>query len=122
MPFIDLGLVPEAGASLLVPRRIGTARASQYFLLGDGFSGEEAFALGIVNALAAPEAVVETALEAARRLAAKPVAALLATRRLIRGDPAEILARIDEEAALFVEALASPAARERFAAFFARQK
>jgi enoyl-CoA hydratase/carnithine racemase len=122
MPFIDLGLVPEAGASLLVPRRMGMARASQYLLLGDGFSGEEAHAVGLVNALAPPEAVLATAMEAAQRLAAKPAAALRAARRLMRGDPAEILARIDEEAALFARALASPTTRERLAAFFARAR
>jgi enoyl-CoA hydratase/carnithine racemase len=122
MPFVDLGLVPEAGASLLVPRRFGMARASQYLLLGEEFSGEEALRLGLVVALAPPESVVETAIEAACRLAAKPAAALLASRRLMRGDPAEILARIDAEAALFAKALASPEARARFAAFFARMK
>lgn len=122
MPFIDLGLVPEAGASLLVPRRIGLARASQYLLLGEGFSGEEALRLGIVNALAAPETVRAAARTAALKLAAKPPEALRASRRLMRGDPAEILARIDEEAALFARALASPLARERLAAFFGRTK
>jgi enoyl-CoA hydratase/carnithine racemase len=122
MPFIDLGLVPEAGASLLVPRRIGMALAAQYLLLGEGFSGEEAWRLGIVNALAPPEAVLETAMAAARKLAQKPAEALLASRRLLRGDPAEVLARIDAEAALFARALSSPDARARFAAFFARGK
>jgi enoyl-CoA hydratase/carnithine racemase len=122
MPFIDLGLVPEAGASLLVPRRFGMARAAQYLLAGEEFSGEEAFRLGLANALAEPEAVLETAMAAARKLAQKPAAALLAARRLMRGDPAEVLARIDEEAALFAEALASPTTRERLAAFFARSR
>jgi enoyl-CoA hydratase/carnithine racemase len=121
MPFIDLGLVPEAGASLLVTRRFGMARASQYLLAGEGFSGEDAFRLGLVNELAEPEAVLEMAIEAARRLAQKPAAALLAARRLMRGDPAEILARIDQEAALFAQALATPATRERISAFFARR-
>lgn len=120
MPFIDLGLVPEAGASLLVPRRFGMARASQYLLLGEDFSGEDAFRLGLVNALAESEAVLETAMAAAKKLAQKPAAALLAARRLMRGDPAEVLARIDEEAALFAQALASPTTRERLSAFFAR--
>jgi enoyl-CoA hydratase/carnithine racemase len=122
MPFIDLGLVPEAGASLLVPQRFGMARASQYLLLGDGFSGAEAHALGLVNGLAPAEFVLETALAAAQKLAVKPPAALMAARRLLRGDPADILARIDAEAVLFAKALASPATRERLAAFFAKAK
>lgn len=119
MPFIDLALPPEGGASLLVPIRVGMARASQYLLLGDGFDGEEAFRLGLVNRVAAPEAVLDVAMDAARRLAEKPAQALRAARRLMRGDPEEILARIDAEAALFEKALTSQEARERFAAFFA---
>jgi enoyl-CoA hydratase/carnithine racemase len=121
MPFIDLGLVPEAGASLLVPQRFGMARASQYLLLGETLSGEEAHRLGLVNALAPPEQVLGRALSAAQALAAKPPEALRAARRLLRGDPAALLARIDEEAALFAKALASPMTRERLAAFFARR-
>lgn len=122
MPFIDLGLVPEAAASLLVPRRVGMARASQFLLLGEGFTGEEAMRLGIANALAPAGKVEEVAIDAARRLAGKPPQALVASRRLMRGDPAELLARIEEEAALFSKALASPEARERLAAFFGRGK
>ncbi|MGJ0509140.1 MAG: enoyl-CoA hydratase-related protein [Methylocystis sp.] len=120
MPFIDLGLVPEAGASLLVPQRLGMARASQYLLLGEPFSGEEAHRLGVVNGLAPAERVLDSAMTAARALAAKPAEAVRATRRLLRGDPAALVARIDEEAALFAKALASPETRARLAAFFAR--
>ncbi|CCJ06763.1 Enoyl-CoA hydratase/isomerase [Methylocystis sp. SC2] len=119
MPFVDLALPPEGGASLLVPRRFGMAKASQYLLLGESFDGAEALRLGLVNALAPPEGVLDLAMDAARRLAAKPSQALFAARRLMRGDPNDILSRIDAEAALFAKALTSPEARERFAAFFA---
>jgi enoyl-CoA hydratase/carnithine racemase len=119
MPFIDLALPPEGGASLLVPQRFGMAKASQYLLLGEGFDGAEALRLGLVNALASPEDVLDLAMEAARRLAAKPREALLAARRLMRGERNDILSRIDAEAELFAKALTSPEARERFAAFFA---
>lgn len=119
MPFIDLALPPEGAASLLVPMRFGMAKASQYLLLGDGFDGEEALRLGLVNRVEPKEAVLDLAMDAARRLAAKPAGALRAARRLMRGDPKEILARIDAEAALFAQALTSPEARARFAAFFA---
>lgn len=119
MPFIDLALPPEGGASLLAPERFGLAKASQYLLLGDAFDGAEALRLGLVNQLAPAEAVLDLAMDAAQRLAAKPREALLATRRLMRGDPKGILARIDAEAALFAQALTSREARERFAAFFA---
>lgn len=119
MPFIDLALPPEGGASLLAPERVGLAKASQYLLLGEAFDGAEALRLGLVNQLAPAEAVLDLAMDAAQRLAAKPREALLAARRLMRGDPKDILARIDAEAALFAQALTSPEARERFAAFFA---
>lgn len=119
MPFIDLALPPEGGASLLVPLRFGMAKASQYLLLGESFDGAEALRLGLVNALAPSEGVLDLAMDAARRLAAKPRQALFAARRLMRGEPNDILSRIDTEAALFAKALTSPEARERFAAFFA---
>lgn len=122
MPFIDLGLVPEAGASLLVPRRFGMAKATQLLLLGEAIDGAEALRLGLVNALAPPDGVLDMAMAAAGRLAQKPAQALLASRRLMRGDPGEVLARIDEEAALFARALGAPEARARFAAFFGRGK
>lgn len=121
MPFIDLALVPEAAASLLVPRRFGMAKASQYLLLGESFDGSEALRLGLVNALAPPDGVLDLAMDAARRLAQKPPQALAAARGLMRGDRAEVLARIDAEAALFARALTSAEARERFAAFFTRR-
>lgn len=119
MPFIDLALPPEGGASLLVPQRFGMAKASQYLLLGESFGGAEALRLGLVNELAPSEGVLDLAMDAARRLAAKPRQALFAARRLMRGEPNDILSRIDTEAALFAKALTSPEARERFAAFFA---
>lgn len=122
MPFVDLGVVPEAGASLLLPRRIGMARASQYLLLGDTLTGEDAHRLGLVNALAPPDKVAEVAFAAAQALSAKPAAALDAARRLMRGDPAELVARIDEEAACFAEALAAPETQARLAAFLSRGK
>lgn len=118
MPFIDLALPPEGGASLLAPERFGMAKASQYLLIGDGFDSAEARRLGLVNDIASAETVLDLAMEAASRLASKPAKALRAARRLMRGDPKEILERIDAEAALFAEALTSPEARERFAAFF----
>ncbi len=120
MPFIDLGLVPEAGVSLLAPHRLGLARAAQYLLLGDAFTGEEAFRFGLANALAPAAQLMDVAHDSARRLAAKPVQALRESRRLLRGDPAALRARIDVEARLFASALASPETRTRLAAFFSR--
>lgn len=120
-PFLDLGLVPEAGSSLLAPRLMGHARAFEMLVLGEAFSAERAREAGLVNAVVASDALEETALVAARRLAAKPREALLASRRLLRGDPASLAAAIEAEAALFAERLGSPEAMAAFAAFFGRK-
>lgn len=122
MPFVDLGLVPEGASSLLVPQRLGLARASQYLLLCDGFDAEEALRFGVVNAIAAQGEVLDLAMTAARRLAQKPAEALLAARRLIRGEATDALAAIDREAEQFVKALASPEARARLQAFLSRRQ
>ena len=120
MPFIDLGLVPEAGVSLLAPHRLGMARAAQYLLLGEAFTGEEAFRCGLANALSPAGRVLDCAHDAARRLAAKPARALREARRLLRGDPSVLRAQIDAEAKLFADALASPETQARLTAFFSR--
>ena len=122
MPFVDLGVIPEAASTLLVPQRIGLAKATEFLLLCESFTANDALRLGVVNAVAGPEEVEETAVDAARRLAAKPRAALAATRRLLRGDAAAIAARMEEEAALFAAALAMRETRARLEAFFAGVK
>jgi len=122
MPFVDFGLVPEAGSSVTVPARIGIAKASEFLLLADGFDAAEACRLGIVNAVIPVGELADTAFDAARRLAAKPVAALRATRRLIRGDRAHILAAMDRENTAFTAALASMEARAAFEAFLGKAK
>ena len=122
MPFVDLGLVPEAGSSLLVPQRLGRARASQYLLLGESFDAEAARADGLVNAVVDAASLHAHALAKAKALAAKPRQALLATRRLLRGDPAALTARMGEEVDLFAAGLKSPEARAAFIAFMSRAK
>jgi enoyl-CoA hydratase/carnithine racemase len=122
MPFVDLGLVPEAGASLLVPRRVGLQKASEWLLLGEAFGAEEACRRGLVNAVVARGELAELAVSRAHALAARPRAALAATRRLIRGDRSGLLERIEQEARAFGAALRSAEARASFAAFLARAK
>jgi enoyl-CoA hydratase/carnithine racemase len=118
MPFINLGLVPEAGVSLLAPIRLGTARATQALLLGEAFSAQQALEMGLVNAVTSPGGVKEMAIEASSRLAKKDPFALNATRRLMRGEPEKLLAQIDKEAELFVSALQAPSTQARLKAFF----
>lgn len=120
-PFLNLGVVPEAGSSLLAPRRLGHHRAFELLILGETWSAEQAERYGLVNAIVGEAEVEAHARTIAHRLAAKPPAALAVSRRLLRGDPAEILVRIDEEVAIFAERLASPEAREAFTAFLEKR-
>jgi enoyl-CoA hydratase/carnithine racemase len=120
MPFVALGLVPEAGSSLLLPRLIGQQRAAELLLLGKPIDALTAQTLGIVNRVVEDDALAAEARALARALAQQPTGALTATRRLLRGDPAQLLARIEEEARVFGAQLQSEEFRERIRAFLAR--
>ena len=122
MPFVDLGLAPEAGSSLLAPLRFGRARAAEYLLLGEPFDAEAARAGGLINAVVDAKLLRAHALAKAKALAAKPRHAMLTIRRLIRGDETALLARMDEEVKLFTAALKSPEAQAAFMAFMSRAK
>jgi enoyl-CoA hydratase/carnithine racemase len=117
MPFVNLGLVPEAGSSLLAPLRFGRAKATEFLLLGQPFGAEEARALGLVNAVLPQSELMAQAMGKAAELAAQPRAALLATRRLMRGDNEALKARMAEEMHGFSAALKSPEAHAAFQAF-----
>jgi enoyl-CoA hydratase/carnithine racemase len=120
MPFVDLGLVPEAGSSLLLPQRIGMARATELLLQGKGFSASRALDLGLINAIVPVQALENHAAREAVALAAKPRAALRAARRLMRGNRQELLAHIREEAVAFAAALQSGEAQKAFQSFMAK--
>jgi enoyl-CoA hydratase/carnithine racemase len=122
MPFVNLGLVPEAGSSMLVPRRFGLAVASELLLLGEAFDARRAREIGLVADVVAPEALKAHALAKAKALASKPRAALLATRKLMRGDAEALYAHMEQELAAFASALKSPEARAAFEAFAGRAK
>ncbi len=121
-PFVGLGLVPEAASSLIAPRLMGHARAFSLLVMGRPMNAEEAKAAGLVNTVAAPDAVEAEAMKAAREIAALPPQGVLAARRLMRGSVDEIVARIDEEAALFKTRLKSAEARAAFDAFMTRKR
>jgi enoyl-CoA hydratase/carnithine racemase len=121
-PFVGLGLVPEAASSLIAPRLMGQARAFSLLVMGRPLSADEAKAAGLVNIVVAPEAVEAEAMQAARAIAALPPQGVLASRRLLRGKPDGIVARIDEEAELFKARLQSAEARAAFEAFLTRKR
>ena len=117
MPFVNLGLVPEAGSSLLAPQRFGRARAAELLLLADPFGADRALDLGLINAILPQSELMAHAMQKAAALAAKPRAALLATRRLMRGDPETLKAQMAAEMHAFSAALKSPEAHAAFQAF-----
>ena len=120
-PFVDLALVPEAASSLLAPRLMGYQRAFALLAAGEEFSAEAAREAGLVHAVVPPAEVEAVTLAAAARLAAKPPGALAIARALIRGDRADVTARIDEEARHFAAQLKSPEARAALEAFLVRR-
>jgi enoyl-CoA hydratase/carnithine racemase len=122
MPFVNLALVPENGSSLLAPQRFGMAKASEYLLLGEAFDAAEAHRLGLVNEVVDAGALHAHALAKAKALEAKPRAAMLATRKLLRGDPTVVAARIAKENRAFSEAVRSREARAIFSAFLQKSK
>jgi len=120
VPFVDLGLVPEAGSSVLLPRRIGRAHAGAALYLGESMSAEQAYADGIVTKIVADDVLDAEADAAARAIAAKPRAAVRATKRLVTHDRDAIVAAIQREGIAFRERLASGEARAAMSAFFTR--
>lgn len=116
-PFASLGLVPEAASSLLLPARIGWAKAAEMFLLGQPMDAEAANLAGLITAIVPADALDAHARGKAQALVAMPRQALAATRRLVKGGPATVEAAMAAEEAVFATALAGPEAREAFTAF-----
>ena len=117
LPFVNLGLCPEAASSLLLPARAGFLRASELLLLGDPFDSAAARDAGMVNAvLPTPAEADAMALSRAEALAAKPPDALRTTRALLRRGQAAVAAAMREEAEQFGRLLHGPEARAVLAA------
>jgi enoyl-CoA hydratase/carnithine racemase len=115
-PFVNLALTPEAASSLLLPARIGYARAFAMFALGEALTGRQAAEYGLANVALSAAEVIPAARKAAAALALRPPGAVMATKRLMR-EGMHLMARVQEESAIFGERLKSAEAREAFAAF-----
>jgi enoyl-CoA hydratase/carnithine racemase len=122
LPFVNLGLVPEAGSSLLLPRLVGHQRASELMLLGERFTAAVALDLGFVNRVLPLGEFPGTVRDVALSLASKPGRAVRMTKALLKGTRDELSRRIAEEGALFDKQLGSPEAAEAMAAFRERRK
>ena len=120
MPFVDLGLVPEAASSLLLPRLGGRRRAARYLLLGEKFGADEALDMGLASHKVGPGELGAALAALVAALLAKPPEALRQTQALLRREATdEILARIELENGHFSERLASDEVKQAIAAFFA---
>jgi enoyl-CoA hydratase/carnithine racemase len=123
LPFVNLGLCPEAASSLLLPQRIGWAAAAEKLLLGEPFAADEALELGLVNRVLPPAEVNAYVQALAAKLAARPAASLRATKALMRAPQRALVAQVmRDEAAEFERLLKGPAAKEAFTAFLAKRK
>jgi enoyl-CoA hydratase/carnithine racemase len=121
MPFVSLGLVPEAASSMLLPERVGAVIAAELLLLGTSIDARRAKELGLVNEVVPAGELVAYAGAKAHALAAKPPEALRAARELLRGQGrAAVLERIRVEGMYFGERLRSAEARSAFGAFLGR--
>jgi enoyl-CoA hydratase/carnithine racemase len=123
MPFVNLGLCPEAASSYLAPQLMGYGRAAEALLLGDPFLAEAALEMGLISRIVPPSEAAALAQRQAQRLAAKPLSSVIETKRLMRKGQAGIVAeRIVEEAQAFGRMLSEPAAREAFTAFMEKRQ
>jgi enoyl-CoA hydratase/carnithine racemase len=123
MPFINLAIVPEFGSSCSMPARIGHLRAAELILLGGPFDARRAAELGLVTEVISDKDLLAKATETARKLAAKPAAALQASKRLMKQPFREQLkAAMKAENEEFSAQVRSEDAKEAFAAFLEKRK
>lgn len=123
LPFVDLGLVPEAASTLLLPRLAGRRHAARYLLLGEPFGAAEALQIGLASHVV-PGGGLDAALAATlAALLAKPPEALRITQRLLRlGTQDQVLERMKVESDQFADRLASAEVKEAIIAFFEKRK
>lgn len=123
MPFVNLGIVPEAASTVLLPLLIGRQRATELFMVGAPLAAQRAYEIGLVNAVLPTDKLLPTAADAAQTLAAKPAAALRATKDLMkRYYQAEVDRALREEVEVISERLDSAETREALAAFLEKRK
>ena len=120
MPFVDLGLVPEAASSLIMPRLAGRRRAARHILLGEPFGAQDAADFGLASHVVAKGTLDVSLAKLVASLLAKPAEALRLTQALLRREATdEILKRIELENGHFGERLSSDEVKQAIAAFFA---
>jgi enoyl-CoA hydratase/carnithine racemase len=122
LPFVDLGLVPEAASTLLLPRLVGHRRAAELLWFGEKFDAAAARDLGLANAVYPADRLATAVRDRATLLASKPPSAVRLTKALLKSEKTGVAERMAEEGACFARQLQSPEAREAFSAFMERRK
>jgi enoyl-CoA hydratase/carnithine racemase len=121
-PFVNLGIVPEAGSSLIAPLLMGRQQAFALLALGEPFPAERARQVGMIYEVVGEDQLEPRALAAAGEIAARPPQALKIARDLMRGNRDELVERIKIEGRHFRERLTSEEARQALMAFMSRKK
>ena len=123
MPFVNLGLCPEAASSVLAVQLMGYHRAAEALLMGEPFLVDEALEMGLVSRVLPPTEANAYAQAQAQKMASKPLPSLMETKRLMKAKQTpEILACMQEEGKSFGRMLKEPAAIEAFSAFMEKRK
>ena len=120
-PFAEVGLIPEAASSLLLPATVGMAWAADVLLAGRELSATEALKVGLVSRVLPHGMLLPEARHVIDAVAAMPPQAMGRSKKLLRGDRQAVRARIAEEAALFLDQLQSAEFRDTVAAMRARR-
>jgi len=123
LPFVNLGLCPEAASSAILPALMGAHRAAELLFFGEAFGAEAARDLGIVNQVLSDADLLAAATAKAQQLAQKPPAALRTTKMLLKSGQADVITQaMFREGQQFAALLQGPEAKEAMAAFLGRRK
>jgi enoyl-CoA hydratase/carnithine racemase len=123
LPFVNLGLCPEAGSSFILPAMLGHHRAAELILFGEPLGAEAAREFGVVNHVVAAGELMSSAMQRAVQLAEKPPAALRTAKMLLKSGLRDAITNaMDRETEQFKALLQGPEAKEAMAAFLERRK
>jgi enoyl-CoA hydratase/carnithine racemase len=117
LPFINLGLVPEYASSYLLPKMVGHIKASEWLMLGEPFSAQDAYQSGMLSKIVEAADIDSVVKDTVKKLVGKPAFSLRQTKALLKGENDKINQQMSDEFDIFLEALGSPAAKEAFDAF-----
>lgn len=120
MPFVPLGLCPEAASSLLLPQLAGYHQAAELLLLGEAFDSDKAMSIGLINRLVDEKEVKLQGMAICQKLAGLPSESVLVTKKLMKSSSDNIKERMGQEFQTFGELLQGPAAKKAFQAFLSK--